>query len=202
MVFLHVVNPLQIFGTLHIQKTGAAPDHEDLSDFFFEGEMAQSFFRPFIASGSIERRRVWMLVFRNCGQRKSQQQDNGRKDSRHAGTIAESESAVAAPRRWPHGDRPNPSKLKATRVCGPSARPPELIHLTSLTTPGNGSGSPWASRPYSEKPPETAACSRQPRSCDIFPENAGPRWHASAWFLHEFRRTSSGRIPRRSADLA
>ena len=37
-----------------------------------------------------------MLVFRKYGQRKSEDKKYGREDSRHAGTIAESESAVAA----------------------------------------------------------------------------------------------------------
>ena len=36
VILLHVVEQLQVFRTFHIQKTGAAPDHEHLADFFFE----------------------------------------------------------------------------------------------------------------------------------------------------------------------
>ena len=59
---LHRVEQLQVLGIFHIEKTGSAPDHEDLADFFFDCKFAQSFLGPFVAVMS-EMDRTGMLIF-------------------------------------------------------------------------------------------------------------------------------------------
>jgi len=49
VIFLHGLAQLQVLGALDIQKAGAAPDHEQLADFFLERELVQRPFRPAFA---------------------------------------------------------------------------------------------------------------------------------------------------------
>jgi hypothetical protein len=49
VIFLQSIAQLQVLGIFHVEKTGAAPDHEDLADFFFEGELVQCLLGPFVS---------------------------------------------------------------------------------------------------------------------------------------------------------
>ncbi len=78
MIFLHVLAPLQVLGTLDVQEAGATPDHEHLADFLFDGELVERSFGPFIAPRRTRGSGVRMLVFGEYRQRKSDDKDEGR----------------------------------------------------------------------------------------------------------------------------
>jgi hypothetical protein len=91
VIFLHVLKPLQVFGTLHVEETGAAPDHEDLADFFFDGKLVERFLGPLVVVGELQGSGWLGLVFLlgEGGQGQRHGKKYCRKDSRHAGTITE-----------------------------------------------------------------------------------------------------------------
>ena len=63
MILLHGIAQLKIFGILHVQKTGPAPDHEELADFFFKRQLMQCFLGPFLATGSKPNRAGVLKLF-------------------------------------------------------------------------------------------------------------------------------------------
>ena len=69
VIFLHGLEPLEILGALHVEKAGAAPDHEDLADFFFDGEPVERLLGPLVAARGVEGSGARMLVFGKSGQR-------------------------------------------------------------------------------------------------------------------------------------
>src|ERR1700680_5104174 len=98
MIFLHVLQPVQIVRAFHNEETRAAPSHKDLADFFFDGKMAKGFLGPLVASGGIQGSGAQLLVFREHGQAKCQSKKYGEEDSRDAGVIAEEQ--FLAVRSW------------------------------------------------------------------------------------------------------
>ena len=73
MVGLHGLAQLQILGILHVEEAGAAPDHEDLADLFFERQLVQSLFRPLLAAAlQAERPRVLVFIFCQGNRRTSE----------------------------------------------------------------------------------------------------------------------------------
>ncbi len=49
MIFLHVLEPFQVFGTLDVEEAGAAPDHENLANLLLVGKAAQHLLSPLVA---------------------------------------------------------------------------------------------------------------------------------------------------------
>src|ERR1700680_3212657 len=108
MIFLHVLEPLQILRAFHIEEARTAPDHKDLADFFFDGKMAKGFLGPLVASGGIQGSGAQLFVFGERGQGKCQSKKYGEEDLQHAGTIAEEQ--VLGVRSWVlafQGSEPN-----------------------------------------------------------------------------------------------
>jgi hypothetical protein len=60
---------LKVFRILHIEKAGAAPDHEDLTDLLFEGQLVEGLLSPLLSSvREMNRARALILVFpKSCG---------------------------------------------------------------------------------------------------------------------------------------
>ena len=48
MIFVYVVAELKVVGIFSIPKLHPHPDHEELADFLFGGELVQSLLRPFL----------------------------------------------------------------------------------------------------------------------------------------------------------
>ena len=92
VVLLHGIQEVQILGTLDVEKTGAAPDHEELSDLLLNRHLAQSFFRPFVGLAVLTDRKRLVLVLGKRGQGKGRQKQQKSKEFPHAGTIAEGEA--------------------------------------------------------------------------------------------------------------
>ena len=65
----------EILGAVDVEELGPYPDHEKLSDFFFERELAQRLLRPlFAAVVEIDRAGVLVFFFGEAGQADGQQQ--------------------------------------------------------------------------------------------------------------------------------
>ena len=56
VILLHVLAQLQVLRTLHVEKAGAAPDHEDLANFLFDRQLAQRLLRPLVAVRRVDGR--------------------------------------------------------------------------------------------------------------------------------------------------
>ena len=68
MILLHGFEEVEIFGIVDIQEAGAAPDHEDLSDFLFDGELVERALGPLVGiAGLPDRFCLDMLFFRKGG---------------------------------------------------------------------------------------------------------------------------------------
>src|SRR5580700_5957785 len=89
MIFLHVVAPLQVLGIFDVEKTGAAPDHEQLPDLFFDRQLVQSLLSPLVGTGCICRRggSRFAFVLILSGSRQSERElenENEKKRSRNS----------------------------------------------------------------------------------------------------------------------
>ena len=79
MILLHGVAQLQVFRAADVQEFRAHPDHEQLSDFFLAGHLAQSLFGPLLAVAiQMDRPRLLKFIFSESEGRES---DNQRQDS-------------------------------------------------------------------------------------------------------------------------
>jgi hypothetical protein len=90
VILLHGLAQLQVFRIFHVKKAGAAPDHEYLSDFLFQGQFVQSLLGPFVAGGALMNRTrplIFVLGRRCRGEHESQQYEG--ECAMHAETIAE-----------------------------------------------------------------------------------------------------------------
>jgi len=66
VVFDHLLAPLKVLGVLKVHETGAAPDHEELADFFFDRHFVESLLSPLgTVAGEFDLRgwRVFRFIF-------------------------------------------------------------------------------------------------------------------------------------------
>ena len=69
VILLEGLAQLEVFGAVDIEKAGATPDHEELADFFLDGQLAQSLFGPLCAGAVVaDWTRLLMLLFPRHGQ--------------------------------------------------------------------------------------------------------------------------------------
>ena len=70
-ISLHRLPKLQVLRALYVQEAGAAPDHENLPDLFFERQLAQGFLGPAVAiAGMADWDCLLAFFFGECGRSK------------------------------------------------------------------------------------------------------------------------------------
>ena len=96
MILAHVVEQMQIGRAVDIQEIGPHPDHEELSDFFFQRKLAQRFLRPLLAV-AIKMDGAGMLefIFGLTRHAEGKEQKQNRKIPNHGRTIARSDEGVS-----------------------------------------------------------------------------------------------------------
>ena len=89
VILAHGVAQLQILGAVDVEELRPHPDHEKLSDFFLEGELAQGLLRPFFAV-TVEMNGAGVLIFflGQGGHTDGQEQEENSQRSDHGRTIA------------------------------------------------------------------------------------------------------------------
>src|SRR6266436_10401027 len=89
MILAHAVAQLQILWTVHVEELRPHPDHEELTNFFFQGELAQGLLRPFFAvTIKMNGARVLIFFFGEAGQAEGKEQQKNHQKSTHGRTIA------------------------------------------------------------------------------------------------------------------
>src|SRR5450631_1950430 len=83
VIFLHSLKPLQVFSALHVKEAGAAPDHENLPDLFFDSKAAERLLGPLVAARGASGSGTGMFVLGKYGQSESQTKEKYREESRH-----------------------------------------------------------------------------------------------------------------------
>ena len=90
MIFVYVVAELQVVGIFSIPKLHPYPDHEELADFFFAGELVQSLLRPFLpVAVEMDGTRLLVTFLRECKRREQGNNQESPQVFEHEQTIAE-----------------------------------------------------------------------------------------------------------------
>ena len=89
MIFAHAVAQLQIFGAIDVQELRPHPDHEKLSDFFFQRKLAEGLLRPFFAVAvEMNGASVLIFFFSQAGHTDGEEQEENSQGTDHGRTIA------------------------------------------------------------------------------------------------------------------
>jgi len=95
VILAHRVAELEILGTVDIEELRSHPDHEKLSDFFFQREPAEGLLRPFFAVAvEMDRTGVLIFFFSQAGHTEGEKHEEDRQGSDHGRTIARSSTGV------------------------------------------------------------------------------------------------------------